>query len=435
MLLRAESKRVDVDTGVWGAGVAEERLDKVEVRAFTLREAVLAVELELGSDDWVLAPTVELEGGLREHEGSSIRHVGFRSRPHSGLRHKVRLSVVSGRSRHVPDVVARDVHVRIDGASVLEQAIRGDEVKVVGATLTSLAGDGVRTAERVDRIGEGIDRIGVVEWLGTQYTVEDRVRLKGGTVVHVRVWLDDPDELLDGVVKVKLDLVRGRADRLIARELELVDEVLVGVLGHTAALIRVEEHVVHEERCRYKRLVVSLAYLDRTAVRREGVDRPEALINRAKIDVDTNLVVLESNEREGKTWVLAEPELERDVESGFWESIAGRTDLARGVRLARTVDVGEGRIREVSQLGGVSNHRVVALLLARGHRQLIPDVHPVSVVAVNALTTNLDFNLGNKLLAREIKPTGIDTVSVVKILTDLWESYLENGVVGKIAVT
>ena len=252
VLLRAESKRVDVDAGVWGAGVAEEGLDKVEVRAFTLRETVLAVELELGSDDWVLAPTVEAEGSLGEDEGASIRHVGFRSRTHSGLRHEVRLSVVRGRTSHVPNVVTRNVYIRIDCTSVLEEAIRGDEIEVVGATLASLTSDGVRTTERVDRIREGIDRIGVVEWLGTKHAVENGVRLKGGTVVHVRVWLDDPDEFLDGVVKVKLDLVGGRADRLIARKLELINEVLVGVLGHTAALIRVEEHVVHEEGSRYE---------------------------------------------------------------------------------------------------------------------------------------------------------------------------------------
>ncbi len=247
VLLRAESKRVDVDTSVGGAGVAEERLDKVEVRAFTLREAVLTVELELGSDDWVLAPTVEAERGLGEHEGTCIRHIGFCRSSVANLRDKVGLSVVGGRSRHVPDVVTRNVYIRIDSARVLEQTIRGDEVEVVGATLASLAGDGVRTAERVDRIRESIDRIGVVERLGTQYAVKDGVRLKRGAVVDVRVWLDDPDEFLDGVVEVQLDLVRRRTDRLITRELKLVNEVLVGVLGHTTALIRVEEHVVDEE--------------------------------------------------------------------------------------------------------------------------------------------------------------------------------------------
>ncbi len=146
-------------------------------------------------------------------------------------------------------------------------------------------------------------------------------------------------------------------------------------------------------------------------------------------------MVLKSNEGESQTGILAEPELERNVEGGLRESIAGRANLARGVRLARTVHVGERRIRKVSELGSITNHRVISLLLTRGHRELVPDVHPVSVVAVNALTTNLDFNLGNELLTWEIEPAGIDTIVVVQILADLRESDLKNSVVGKIAVT
>jgi hypothetical protein len=74
VLLRAESERVNVNAGVGGAGVAVERLDKVEVGALTLREAVLTVELELGSDNWVLTPTMEGESSLGKNECASIRN-------------------------------------------------------------------------------------------------------------------------------------------------------------------------------------------------------------------------------------------------------------------------------------------------------------------------------------------------------------------------
>ena len=438
MLLWAKSERVDVDARVWSAGVAEEGLDEVKVGSLTLREAVLAVELELGSDHGVFAPAVELERSLGQYKGTRIRHVGFRRIAHSCLRDEVWIRVVRSRSRHVRiPHVTRDVVDRVvNCARVLEETIRVDEIKVVTvATLSCCTSNRVRTAERVDCVGERIDRIGVVEWLGTKHLVEESGRLEGRAVVDVRIWLDNPDEFLDGVVEVELDLVRGGTDRLITRELELIDEVLVGVLGHTTAFIRVEEHVVDEEGSRNERLVVGLAYLDRAAVGREGGDRPETLINGAKIDVDADLVVLESNERERKTGVLAEPELERDVEGGFREGIARGADLARSIGLARAIDVGEGGVREVSELGGVANHCVVALLLARAHGELVPDVHPVAVVAVNALTTNLDFDLGDELLAREVEPSGIDALSIVKILADLWKCYLKNGVVSKISVS
>jgi len=95
------------------------------------------------------------------------------------------------------------------------------------------------------------------------------------------------------VVEVELDLVGGRSDRLVTCELNLLNEVLVGVLGHLAALISVEEDVVDIERGSNEGLLVgcgdSLGTSSNTA---EGVDGPEALANRADIKVDLDLVIL-----------------------------------------------------------------------------------------------------------------------------------------------
>jgi len=49
------------------------------------------------------------------------------------------------------------------------------------------------------------------------------------------------------VVEVELELVAGGGDGLTARELEGLDEVLVGDLGELATLIRVEVDVVDIE--------------------------------------------------------------------------------------------------------------------------------------------------------------------------------------------
>ena len=73
MLFRAESEGVHADTRIRGTCVVLVRLDNVEVRTFTLREAVLAVKLELSGDDRVLAPTVHVEGSLGKNECSCIR--------------------------------------------------------------------------------------------------------------------------------------------------------------------------------------------------------------------------------------------------------------------------------------------------------------------------------------------------------------------------
>jgi hypothetical protein len=64
-------------------------------------------------------------------------------------------------------------------------------------------------------------------------------------------------------------------------------------------------------------------------------------------------------------------------------------------------------------------------------------VHPVTVLAINALTTDLDFNLRNQLLTGEIKPTSINTVlaSALHGLVNLGESNLKVSAVSQITIT
>ena len=92
--------------------------------------------------------------------------------------------------------------------------------------------------------------------LGDRHGVaEARVRVAPRAVerrvaVHVAGVLDNPDKLLAGVVERELDLVGRGRDRLRARELELLNQVLVGDLREAAALLRVQVDVVNIERAR-----------------------------------------------------------------------------------------------------------------------------------------------------------------------------------------
>ena len=240
------------------------------------------------------------------------------------------------------------------------------------------------------------------------------------------------------MVEVELDLVGGRADGLITGELELLDEVLVGVLGHAPALIGVKEDVVDVQRSGNERLVVCGIDLGGTGGGGQRADRPEALVDGANVEVDLDFVVLKSNEGKGKTGVAAEPELEGNVEGGLGESIAGSANLARGVGVAGSVNIGERGIGDVSELGGVADHLVVTALLLSGLSELVPNVHPVTVLAVNALATDLNLNLRDELLAGEVEPTGIDATLVGagagKALSDFGQGDLKVGAVSQITV-
>ena len=425
------------------------RLHPREVGSFALREAVLAVELELRGDDGVLSPAVHVKRRLGENESSGVRDGRLgRSRRGSANRPSAKVDLV----------------VRVRGSVPVSGGVYRSRINVLGSRISEeTIGINVRTTvgrdrpgptERVDGVGESIDRISVVEGLGSKNPEEGGIASQGRAIVDVLVGLNDPNELFHGVIEVELDLVGRRSNRLVTSELELSDQILVRVLGHPAALIRVQKHIIDVERSGNEGLVVGNRGRNGLSGRRlrsgSGIrvliavqrrDGPEALVDGANVEVDLDLVVLEGNQREGKSGVGAEPELEGNVESRFGEGIAGSANLARSHGVAGTVDLREGRIGDEGELGGVPNHLEVSALLLTRHGELVPDVHPVAVLAVDALTPNLNLDLSDELLSGEVQPTGVNTgvlasrvVTKPHKLVNLGESNLKVGAVSKISV-
>jgi hypothetical protein len=225
----------------------------------------------------------------------------------------------------------------IDSASFIKETRTIDE----GA---SSLGNSIVSTKSMDSVGKSIDGISVVEGLSTEEPVQKLVAIERRAVVNVLIGLDNPNELLNRVVKVELDLVGRRTNGLITSELKLLNKVLVRVLGHASALISVQEDVVDIERGSDQRLVVGS--VDTATSRRAGnvaaaaerADSPQALINGTNIEVNLDLVVLKSDEGQGKTGVTAVPELKGNIEGSLGESIAGSANLTRGIGLAGTID-------------------------------------------------------------------------------------------------
>ena len=424
MLLGPQSEGIQVDSGVGGASVVLVRLNEVEVGTLALGEAVLAVKLELSSHDGVLTPAVHVERSLGEDESASIRDTRGNTASEVG---KVVRDVGVG---SVPPRSAGGVNIL--GGGVGEEA---GGVDVSGGVV----GDSVVGAESHDGVGEGINSVGVVEGLSAEEAVKNGTGLERRAVVDVLVGLDNPDKLLNRVVKVELDLVGGGTDGFITGELKLLDEVLVGVLGHTPTLIGVEEDVVDVEGSGDEGLVVGgsdFGSIAGGAV--EAGHSPQALLDGTDVKVDLDLVVLKSDEGKGQTGVTAEPELKGNVQGGLGESVTGSANLARSVGVARTVDVVEGGVGDEGQLGGVADHLEVTALLLGRHGKLVPDVHPVAVLAVDALATDLNLNLRDELLTGEIEPTGINAGlarRVLKGLANLGESHLKVSAISQITIT
>jgi len=132
------------------------------------------------------------------------------------------------------------------------------------------------------------------------------------------------------VVEVQLQLVAGGGDGLTARELENLDEVLVGHLRELAALIRVEVDVVDIEGAGDEAGVADARLDGRRGGRLRGV-RPAEVRQVIELEVDADLVVLERDERERQARVAAEPELEGHIQRVLRGAVE---DLVGGVRLA-----------------------------------------------------------------------------------------------------
>jgi len=195
------------------------------------------------------------------------------------------------------------VLVRLDQVEVLALALRETIVTVeldLGDNRRVVARHALHARDGVARLQHGpIPPVGVVERLLTLPGVDDR-----GVARDERVALDNPHQLLRGVVEVHLDLVGRRRDRLATRELQLLNQVLVRDLGKAAALIRVQVDVVNVQRRRHQSsrrnalLDGVRRVLDRRATNRGRGVVPLQVLEGVELEPDLDLVVLQRNERQ-----------------------------------------------------------------------------------------------------------------------------------------
>jgi hypothetical protein len=393
VLLRLEREGVDVDARRRRARVVLLRLDNAEVAALALREAVLAVELELGDLDGVLA--LALNTRREDDLGEEVVR--------RGLEETRRVVVGRIQERRVQEsTTRRDANTRREGSIDRRSANRRRGTRRRRRISKRAAAEDVHD----DTLRGPVIR--VVERLGTEDLTDDR---RTRRAVNERVALDNPDELLDGVVEVELDLVRRGRDRLRARELELLDEVLVRLLREAAALLRVEVDLVNLERRGRERLG---RRRDRARPRRRRAERTRRRVREGilvaavdellELDVDADLVVLERNERDRETRVAAEPELERDVERLRRRARAGRAGVRELRARARTVEREALLVLEEDEVVRVADHVIETRNRARILGELRPDLHPVTVLAVDALAADLELNLLDEAVADLVEP-------------------------------
>ena len=184
-----------------------------------------------------------------------------------------------------------------------------------------------------------------------------------------------PDELLDGVVEVQSDVLVGSVgiDSLSTSELDLLNQVFVADLGEAAALISVKIDVIN----------IELAG-EGTSGSSAGIALDE-ISKGAELEVKLDLVILESNQRQSQTRVAVEPELEGNIEAA-----SGISSKIANLFAGSTSDI--------------ANHVIITITLASGDSKFSPDIHPVAILTVNELTTDLNLSLLNHGITNTISP-------------------------------
>ena len=336
------------------------------------------------------------------------------------------------------------VHVDADSGDVGVVLVRLDPVEVVAITNLEavvavklqessdarvLASHTLDTSDGVARLENGaVPPVRVVERLLSLPRVDDVV-----IAADEGVTLNDPDKLLARVVEVELELVRRGGDRLTTSELEDVNEVLMRDLGELAALVRVEVDVVDVQRGSRE---TALANTVADGMRVRGVRVvPAQVVQGVELQVDADLVVLKSNQRQRQTRVAAEPELQRNVQSVHRR--AAGNDL-RGKRLTAIAVVVTARttlVDQVGQLRDVTDHLGVTGLLSRLLRELVPNVEPVTIMLINTLATDLNLNVADDVVTNPVEPSELSTRAVRRLELNLRQSSLEVHAVDQITIT
>ena len=335
------------------------------------------------------------------------------------------------------------VHVDTDSGDVGVVLERLDPVEVVavanleavvavelqqGRDRGVLASHAFHAGDGVTRLQDGaVPPVRVVERLLALPRVDDGVVAR-----HVRVALDNPHQLLARVVEVQLQLVGRRGDGLTASELEDVNQVLVRHLGELTTLIRVQVDVVHVQRGSGQTALADTV-ANGVGIRRVRVV-PAQVVQRVELQVDADLVVLQGDERQSQPRVAAEPELQRDVQGVHR---GARRDDLRGQRFAAIAVVVARRaalVEQVRQLGDVADHLGIASLLAGLLGQFVPDVHPVTVLLVNALATDFNFNVVDQVVTDPVQPAELSARAVRGLQSDLGQRGLQVHAVDQVTV-
>lgn len=278
------------------------------------------------------------------------------------------------------------------------------------ATFSQVLGSVVHSSS-----GPGVVIVGVAEEL-TATSREGRLV----TLTVEGTDLKSPDELLGRMVVVQLELlvVGSRVgvdlNSLLTRELDLLNKVLVTKLSVLTSLTGFKVDVVNHDTSILEREVAHVG---------GGLTGPaHKLANFLELEIDSDFVVLKSDQRQSKTVVSAEPELEGDVESVLREQ-----DLRGSVK--------EFLSTKGSHLFNITDQSSVTSLFGLSVSQFVEDIEPDTDVVVDSHTTDLDLNFLDEGVSESSDPSNLLSRSTENFGSNSRDSNSEGSLGSKITIS
>ena len=150
-------------------------------------------------------------------------------------------------------------------------------------------------------------------------------------------------------------------------------------------------------------------------------------------------MVLERDKGDRDTRVAAEPELEGDVERLRRRAGTRKTRLRDFRGRARGIKRNTATRLEERKVVRVANERVKSSDRTGLRRELRPDLHPVTVLAIDALTTDFNLNLLHEAVTDVVHPAErrrrIRRAAARRVARNLGENDLNVRLVHEVRVT
>lgn len=312
------------------------------------------------------------------------------------------LTVVEAR---VVDLRAQVHILSVDRTGVLGQAIGVDE----DGTLSQVSGSVVNSLGEPEVVIVGVAQ---------ELTTATRERVSVSLAVE-GTDLEGPDELLGRVVEVKSVLLVRRSGVGIDLHgllliLNLLNEVLVTQLGVLASLTRLKVDVVNHD--------TGISEGEVAQVRGRGTGPDKKLGSLLELELDSDLMVLQGDQRQSQTVVSAEPELERNVQDSLREQ-----DLSGVIEELLTA--------QGSKLRGVTDQLSVSALSGLVVGELPKDVEPDTEVLIDGHTTDLDLDLLEQSVSDTSDPSDLLGTGSEDIRSDGRNTDTKSSLGSKITLT